>query len=148
MFPRRMVMIVVIGLVIFSLISLGNNAGYSQGYQMGYVAAGGEIETMAPAMVRSNGFFWPFALAFGFIFKVGFFLLMLMLIGKFFHFFRWRVAGGHGGHDWHHHEWEAHKAKWAEWLNERRDKGSASEATGPHQRQTHDQEDIDRTSMI
>lgn len=149
MFPRRIIMIVVFGLIIFSLISAGNSAGFSQGYQMGYIAAGGEAgAAIAPPMYAGYGFFSPIVLLFSFIFKVGFFFLMLMFFGKLFYFLRWRMAGSTGRYGGHQ-DWEAHKAKWAEWKKQRQAwKNSWSEERSSRANPERENDTIDRSDMI
>lgn len=151
MFPRRIVMLVVIGLIFFGLISLGNNTGYTQGYQMGYIAAGGEPGAIVNTMPGGYGFFSPFAFVFGLFFKIGFFFLMLMIAGKAFHFFRWRMAGESYNRHWHNQKWETHKAKWAEWRNQQKSHEAPWQTDSQSEtveRTRNKQDDVDRSQMI
>ena len=76
-------------IIVSLLIILGRFAihriSWSQGYRMGQLAAGGE----GVAVVPYARFGHP-----GLFFTVGLLFLLLIVVGKFFRFWAWRMAGG------------------------------------------------------
>ena len=90
--------LIVVGL----LIILGGFAihrlSWSQGYRMGQLAAGGEGIAVVP--YGPHGFGRP-----GSFITIGLLFLLLIVMGKFFRFWAWRMADGpkdvHWARHWH-----------------------------------------------
>ena len=87
-------------IVVSLLIILGGFAihriSWSQGYRMGQLATGGEGVAVVP--YAPYGFGHP-----GLFFTVGLLFLLLIVMGKFFRFCTWRMAGGPKGAHWARH---------------------------------------------
>jgi len=89
MSKKRFWVVPLAALIIVSLLILGGFAAHriswSQGYRMGQLAAGGEGGAVAPYA----RFGYP-----GLFFTIGLIFLLLIVIGKVFCFWAWRMAGG------------------------------------------------------
>lgn len=103
--------------VLFGLGSLLYNSGYSSGMVTGLLVSGSEGGAMNPYLLsRMGGMHGGFGF-FGFFLRIGFFLVFLAVIAKFFGLLRWKMRmqhnGGEGGNGSHHFHpmWEAHR-KW------------------------------------
>ena len=83
---RALVTLVVVGLLIAGGFVI-HRLGWSQGYRMGELTAGGE-ESAAPPYAPF-GFGRP-----GLLLTAGLLLLLLIVIGKFFRFWAWKMACG------------------------------------------------------
>jgi hypothetical protein len=80
--------LIIIGLLILGGVAV-HRIGWSQGYTMGQLAAGGEEGVTVPYV--------PFGLGYpgGLLLTIGLFFLLLIVIGKFFRFFwAWKMFGG------------------------------------------------------
>ncbi len=94
MLKKRFWVVPLSALIIVSLlIILGGFAiqriSWSQGYRMGQLAAGGEGGAVVPH--APYGFGHP-----GLFFTIGLLFLLLVVIGKFFRFWAWKMGGGPG----------------------------------------------------
>lgn len=98
---QKRILTVGLVVVVFGCLIVGGLAiyrsGQSQGYVMGRLSAGGDDGAVAP-----YGFGYPsrrssFA---PFLCSAGLFVLLLVAIGKFFHFRAWKAAGGPKGEYW------------------------------------------------
>jgi hypothetical protein len=92
MLKKRFWVVPLAALIIVSLlIILGGFAiqriSWSQGYRMGQLAAGGEGVAVVPH--APYGFGHP-----GLFITIGLLFLLLIVVGKFFRFWAWRMAGG------------------------------------------------------
>ena len=109
MFPRRFVMVAVVGLVVFALLGAWSGSvqrdAWLQGYLVGQ-AAGGEGAKAAPLAPFLYGGYGPFggprfgSNPFGFLFPLLFFGLVifgLSRLGRFMAWQRWAAQGGPGG---------------------------------------------------
>jgi hypothetical protein len=78
-------------LILIGLLILGGFAihriGWTEGYRMGQLAVGGEGGTVAPYAPYGPGYS-------GLFLTVGVLLLLLIVIGKFFRFWAWKMVGG------------------------------------------------------
>jgi len=94
--------VVLIGLLILGGLAI-HRIGWVEGYRVGQLAVGGEGGTVVP--YGPYGFGGP-----GLFLPVVLIILLLVVVGKFFRFWAWRMAGGpwamagwpRGG-DWSHH---------------------------------------------
>jgi hypothetical protein len=92
MSKTRFLLVPLTFLIIIGLLTVGGWAthriGWSEGYRMGQLVAGGEAGAIAP--------YAPYGLSyFGLFLTVGLaFLLVLGLIGKLFRFWAWKAVGG------------------------------------------------------
>jgi hypothetical protein len=84
---------VLAALIIIGLLVLGGLAihrvGWSQGYKVGQLAVGGEEGARVPYAVY--GFRYS-----GLFLTIGLLLLLLIVVGKFFRFWAWKMAWGPG----------------------------------------------------
>lgn len=107
--------------VLFGIGSLLYNSGYSSGMVTGLLVSGSEGGAMNPYLLsRMGGLHGGFGFFGGFL-RLGFFLVFLAVIAKFFGFARWKMHMQHSGdagsgdeaaHSGHHFHpmWEAHRA--------------------------------------
>ena len=120
-----------LALLLFGLLAAGGTAlyraGFAQGYQAAALAAGsaGNTATSTLPGIYPYPYFWP---AYGFhgffpfgpLLGIGFFLLVLFLIGGLFRGFGGRHFAGHPGYGgWNHGpeghwEWHEHQKPQAE----------------------------------
>lgn len=125
MFRKGFLPLLLIGLLVFGLIGVGNSAAFRAGWSQGYDAAqradveDGERESEpdrpdsydGPRFGPGFGFF-PFFWGIGLFFKLLLFLLLFGLIARLF-FRPWGWGGRHRGHHaWHGHQ-RHEKAPWA-----------------------------------
>jgi hypothetical protein len=87
----RFLAVLLAALIIIGLLILGGLAihriGWSQGYKVGQLAVG--IEGGATLPYGPYGFRYS-----GLFLTIGLILLLLIVIGKFFRFWAWKMAGG------------------------------------------------------
>ena len=80
-----------VALIFIGLLIVGGFAvhrlGWSDGYRMGQLAAGGEGGAVTPYAPYGFG-------ASGLLLSIGVIFLLLIVIGKFFRFWAWKMAGG------------------------------------------------------
>ena len=90
MSKTRFLVVSLAALIIIGLLILGGLAihriGWSQGYKVGQLAAGGEEGATVP--YGAYGFRYS-----GLFLTVGLILLLLIVIGKFFRFWAWKMVG-------------------------------------------------------
>jgi hypothetical protein len=107
MSKTRFLVVSLAALIIIGLLILGGLAihriGWSQGYKVGQLAAG--IEEGATVPYGAYGFRYS-----GLFLTVGLVLLLLIVVGKFFRFWAWKMAwgpwmmaGGPKGERWARH---------------------------------------------
>jgi hypothetical protein len=91
MSKTRFLIVSLAALIIIGLLILGGLAihriGWSQGYKVGQLAAG--IEEGATVPYGAYGFRYS-----GLFLTVGLVLLLLIVVGKFFRFWAWKMAWG------------------------------------------------------
>ena len=91
MSKTRFLVVSLAALIIIGLVILGGLAihriGWSQGYEVGQLAAG--IEEGATVPYGAYGFRYS-----GLFLTVGLVLLLLIVVGKFFRFWAWKMAWG------------------------------------------------------
>jgi hypothetical protein len=91
MSKTRFLVVSLTALIIIGLVILGGLAihriGWSQGYKVGQLAAG--IEEGATVPYGAYGFRYS-----GLFLTVGLILLLLIVVGKFFRFWAWKMAWG------------------------------------------------------
>ena len=91
MSKTRFLVVPLAALIIIGLLIVGGFAihriGWSEGYRMGQLAAGGEGGATVP--YGPYGFGYP-----GLFLTVGLLLLLLVVIGKFFRFWAWKMVAG------------------------------------------------------
>ncbi len=103
--------------ILFGIGSLLYNSGYSSGMVTGMLVSGSEGGTMNPYLLsRMGGMHGGFGF-FGGLLRIGFFLVFLAVIAKFFGFARWKMhrkwngnGGEHAFSPHHRGMWEAHRA--------------------------------------
>lgn len=86
---RAVAALIVIGLLTGLLVA-GGVMIYRTGWSQGYMVAGGEDGATVPYAPFGFGHPAPFPT----FFMVGLFLLLLVVIGRFFRFLAWRAVGG------------------------------------------------------
>lgn len=87
----RFLVVLLAALIVIGLVILGGLAihriGWSQGYKVGQLAAGSEEGATVPYGAYGFG-------PSGLFLTIGLLLLLLIMIGKFFRFWAWKMAGG------------------------------------------------------
>ena len=78
--------LIVIGLLILGGLAI-HRIGWTEGYKMGQLVAGSEEGAVAPYAPYGFG-------SSGLFVTVGLLLLLLIVIGKFFRFWAWKMVGG------------------------------------------------------
>ncbi len=87
---------VVAALIVVAIASASHSAGWSQGYTMGLLAAGGDSARLTPYLIyRAGGGLgpWGFGGFFGLILRFGFFAFLLAMVVKFVAFRRRHIHG-------------------------------------------------------
>jgi len=115
----RWAMAAVALILLFGLGSLLYNSGYSSGMVTGLLVTSGEGGAMNPYLLsRMGGLHGGFGF-FGFVLRIGFFLVFLAVIAKVFGVMRWKMhrtwnGDGNGGENAfsprYQGMWEAHRA--------------------------------------
>ena len=78
--------LIIIGLVILGGLAI-HRTGWSQGYEVGQLAAGSEEGAAVP--------YGPYGFRYsGLFLTIGLLLLLLIVVGKFFRFWAWKMAWG------------------------------------------------------
>jgi hypothetical protein len=78
--------LIIIGLVILGGLAI-HRIGWSQGYKVGQLAAGSEEGAAVP--------YGPYGFRYsGLFLTIGLLLLLLIVVGKFFRFWAWKMAWG------------------------------------------------------
>jgi hypothetical protein len=78
--------LIIIGLVILGGLAI-HRIGWSQGYKVGQLAAGSEEGAAVP--------YGPYGFGYsGLFLTIGLLLLLLIVVGKFFRFWAWKMAWG------------------------------------------------------
>ena len=100
----RFLVVPLAALIIIGLLLLGGLAihsiGWSQGYKVGQLAAGSEEGATVP--------YGPYGFGYsGLFLTIGLLLLLLIVVGKFFRFWAWKMAHGLKGQRWARH-WARH----------------------------------------
>jgi hypothetical protein len=103
---KALAALIIIGLLILGGLAI-HRVGWSQGYKLGQLAAGGEKSATVP--YAAYGFRYS-----GLFLTIGLLLLLLIVVGKIFRFWAWKTIGGpwmmaHGpqGEYWAKH-WARH----------------------------------------
>ncbi len=116
---RRIPRVAIAGLALLVLFGLGSllyNAGWSSGMATGLLAANSEGSAITPYLLARTGGLNGGVGFFGGLLRIGFFLFVLVMIGRFFGFARWKMhrkfSGSveNGGQHRFHPMWEAHRA--------------------------------------
>ena len=144
MSKTRFLVVSLAALIIIGLVILGGLAihriGWSQGYKVGQLAA--DIEEGATVPYGAYGFRYS-----GLFLTVGLILLLLIVVGKFFRFWAWKMAwgpwmmaggpwkmaGGPRGERWarHWHRPHAHVPPWGwDWEEPSEEKAKPDAETG------------------
>jgi len=118
---KALATLVVIGLLVAGGFTL-SRVSWWQGYRMSQLAMGSEEDTAVPDLPFGYGFghrrlhgrFPLFLFGVGLLFKVGLFLLLLAVIGKFFRFWAWKMAYGPASKRWPKH-WHGHHGPMHPW---------------------------------
>jgi hypothetical protein len=110
MSKTRFLVVSLAALIIIGLLLLGGLAihsiGWSQGYKVGQLAAGGEEGATVP--------YGPYGFGYsGLFLTIGLLLLLLIVVGKFFRFWAWKMAWGPWmmAHGLKGQRWARHRAK-------------------------------------
>ena len=83
---KALAALIIIGLLILGGLAI-HRVGWSQGYKVGQLAAGSDVG--ATASYGSYGFRYS-----GLFVTIGLLLLLLIVVGKFFRFWAWKMAWG------------------------------------------------------
>ena len=78
--------LIIIGLLILGGLTI-HRIGWSQGYEVGQLAAGSEEGATVPYAPYGFGYS-------GLFLTIGLLFLLLVVIGKFFRFWAWKMVGG------------------------------------------------------
>jgi hypothetical protein len=122
---KALATLIIIGLLILGGFTI-HRIGWSQGYQMGQLVAGGEKGAVAP-----YGFGYP-----GLFLTVGLLLLLLVVIGKFLRLLiwgPWMMVGGPRYAHWarHWHRPHGHMPPWCwDWERPFEEKAEPDAETG------------------
>ncbi len=133
MFPRRLVIGVVVGLLVLGLLMTGISSmqrdAWMQGYLLGRLSTGSDGGTTGQLLpYLYPGYGGPHFGGFGFIFFLGLLFLLFVGLRHFFRYQAWHQQGGPEGGPWGR---RGHRPPWWDWDEAPKSK---SEQGGPESR--------------
>jgi hypothetical protein len=124
-FLAPLALLIIVGLLILGGFAI-HRTGWAQGYRMGQMAAGITDGAVVPYVPYGPG-------SGGLLITLVVFLLLLLVAGKFFRFWAWRMAWGpwmgrHSSKDWHWHRGHGPMPPWYQyWEEPRKERAEESE---------------------